>query len=212
MPVRRAVGSVFQSAALGLFVLLGSAVIGLVLNWVVVLFGVGPIADRIRGVEAAGGGALLSAGVLIAVLGVAFPLAWLWAAQPFAATRAARHAYRRHKGEVLDVILQAVERHLGGTIDTTAERVTAALRAVRERLEDVPRLLKPVVRLALREAKLDRLEASLQGGSGPIGERVREAIDAYVEDDLMAGGATALRLVLVVNLLVIAGIWIVTRG
>lgn len=171
----RSAGSAAGTAAA---ILVGVGLLGVALNWLALLL-----------VLPSAGGAL-SFGASALVFGVAFPVGWLVAAQPFAVGKGLRRLYRSQRDHLASLIAGALEREAGAAADAAPERWLDALDGLRGRLDRLPRPVRPLVRLAVRRAGLEAVEATLRRGSGSVPQRIAEAIVDRLDAEL-GGSAPA---------------------
>lgn len=203
--------SALQGAGIAVLVSVGIAGAALLLNWAFLLFGIGPIRDAMRGDAPDGGVGPFSYGFLVLLLGIAFPIGWLIAAQQHAARLAARRVFRNHKAEVVAILTRAIEREVGEQPDDAA-RWAAAFKQLRTRMAEYPGVLQPVIRLALRRAKVDQLEQALLRGTGPVSTRFAGVTETYIEEEIIGSGAKWLWLVFALNAAAIVGILLAVRA
>lgn len=151
--------------------------VALVVNWLAVLF-----------VLPAGGP--VSAGAQMLIFGIAFPIGWLIAAQPYAVASGLRRFYRENRDQLLSLIAGAIEQEAGGGADPAPERWLRAVSELRGHIDRYPRMLRPLLRLGLRRAGIEDIERALQSGSGPAPLRIAAAVADRLEAEF-AGSTSA---------------------
>lgn len=202
---RRSLGSAFQATARFVLVIAAAVAAGAALNWATLL-GVTGI-SLLKPASLAGSGGWLSKGTLTLVLGVAFPVVWLLAAQPMAIMSSARHVYRRHKDDVFNGIAAVLRAELGDADDERAAEWSERYEGLKKTLEDrQPALIRPVVRLAIRFSPLPEIEEKVRQGSGPVPIRLARAIVDQLEEHLTEGASLWLWVVFALNVAVIAAV------
>ena len=208
----RSTGSALHTAARGLLIMIGFGLVGVVLNWGVLL-GLAALAGLLPGGSPATGGVgAFSVGFLVLLLGLGFPLAWFMAAQPMAAAWSARHFYQRHKDDVMGAIERALQSELGDEDAASMERWSLTIGTLQQSLEQQqPRPLRPVIRLALKQAGIPELEAAVRQGSGPLPARLAQAVAHRFEDQLAGRGTMWLWVVFAANVVAVAVVILTLR-
>lgn len=203
--LRRSLGSAFQATGRVVLVLGAAVAAGAVLNWAILLGATG--IPALEAASLAGSAGWLSQGGLTLVMGIAFPVVWLLAAQPMAVMSGARHVYRRHKEDVFTGIATVLRSELGDADDERAAQWSERYEGLKKSLEEKqPALIRPVVRLAIRFSPLPEVEEKVRQGSGPVPIRVARAIVDQLEEHLAEGASIWLWIVLVLNIAVIVAV------
>jgi hypothetical protein len=147
------------------------------------------------------GEGLFSFGARMLIFGIAFPIAWLAAAQPFAVGRGLRRFLQRNRTDVLSFIAAALEHEAGGNADPAPDRWLGAVEALKSHIDRYPRPLRPILRLGLRRAGIGEVETALRTGSGPAPVRIASAIADRLESELAGSPTVWLWVVGAANLL-----------
>lgn len=196
--LRRSVGSAVQAGGRFIVVLAVITLAGTVANWALLL-GLLPLPGA-GALELSREAGWLAGGARVVVFGIAFPLAWLVAAQPAAMITAARHVYRRHKDDVVAAIHAVLRLELGEQAEADATHWLSRLEELESALEArQPAVLRPFVRLALALSSLPEIEQRVRTGSGPIVTRIAVAVADQIEAELREGASTWLWLVGIAN-------------
>jgi hypothetical protein len=164
------------AAGIAAAIVLVVGILALALNWIMLLL-VLP------------GEGLFSFGALMLIFGVAFPIAWLIAAQPFAVGRGLRRFLQRNRTDVLSFIAAALEQEAGGNADPAPDRWLGAVDALKSHIDRYPRPVRPILRLGLRRVGIGEIETALRTGSGPAPVRIASAIADRLESEF-AGSPT----------------------
>jgi hypothetical protein len=209
MTIRGSLGGAFRTMLSTVGFLAGVLFVAVALNWALLLYGLLPYL-RAAGDQAAVARPL-STGLVVLVLGVAFPVGYLFAAQPLALRRAGRRLYAEHRQHALALVAGAVEKELGQGETVDPGRLQRALEAMRLSVEDQPAMLRPVVRVAFREAGVGRLEEALVESGGSVRGSLAKVIDEQLEDRV-SGGGFVLGAVAVANVLAVAAVVLLSRG
>jgi hypothetical protein len=187
-------GSAAGAAGRAATTMIGAGLAGALVNWSLLL-GASSI-PMLAPFRSDGEGPLPYLGV-VALFGIAFPLAWLIAAQPLAAMSAARHFFTRHRDDVLAGVSAALDGQIGAEADAAewSRRIEDLGRAIEE---SQPAVLRPLVRFALRRSKLEEIKQRMRSGNGPVPERLAAAIVEQLDGQL-EGGRIPLAVVAAVN-------------
>ncbi|MFN2375303.1 MAG: hypothetical protein ABR538_02125 [Candidatus Binatia bacterium] len=203
--IRRSLGSAFQATGRFVLVIAAAVAAGVAFNWAILLGATG--IPALEAASLSGGAGWLSQGALSLVLGVAFPVVWLLAAQPMAIMSSARHVYRRHKEDVFSGIAAVLRAELGEADDARAAQWSERYEGLKKSLEEKqPALIRPVVRLAIRFSPLPEVEEKVRNGSGPVPVRVARAIVDQLEEHLAEGASLWLWIVFALNVAVIGSV------
>jgi hypothetical protein len=129
---------------------------------------------------------LLSSGARYLFFGLLFPVAWIAAAQPFAAASGLRRFYRSHRDEVLAFVSAALQSEVAGDAQHTVERWIGAFEGLRAHIDRYPRIMRALLRLGLRRLPVGEIETALRSGSGPAPLLIAGAIADHIEAELAA--------------------------